>query len=505
MLVTDLWFHDMTEKARSVYDTFSVYAMDPVGFCADCLGLHLSPQQCKAAESLARDPRKKVVITSGHGIGKTTLMAALSLWFMLTRYKAIVLATAPTKHQLYDLLWKELTALFSRLPAPLCNQGFVFDKSGDRFWHVDYKEEWYIQCRTARKDKPEGIQGRHNRHLLILVDEGCGVDDKIFETIENALTEDDNFLFVATNPTRTGGYVYKAANSPQDFCYYEMSALDSPFYPRSKAESIARRYGINSDVYRVRVLGRFPGGEPDQMFPLELVMSCVGREVHVTKPIVWALDVARMGDDSTVLAPRHGYKVLPLTSWRKSQTDQTAQRVMRMYNGCTDADRPDRIIVDTAGIGAAVWDILHTKGFPVDQFNAGWGSSDPTRWKFAKAELFEEVRDRMIRGMVSLPEYDSTGDVEDDLVAQFASIKFKIDPNTGVTSIVPKEIMKEQYGLESPDRAEAVIYSWYDAEAIGQYGEENDIDEILHRGKRRETRNAYDYDEFQELRERRTQ
>ncbi len=68
------------------------------------------------------------------------------------------------------------------------------------------------------------------------------------------------------------------------------------------------RYGEESNVYRVRVLGEFPWGDDDTVIAQELITEAISRDVEPTPfgPTVWGVDVARFGSDSSALCKRKG-------------------------------------------------------------------------------------------------------------------------------------------------------------------------------------------------------
>jgi hypothetical protein len=483
------------EPYYALVEGMSAYVNDPVGYAMDVLDMKPTGQQSDALMAIANDPRNKGVACSGHGVGKTRTEAVAAHWFMDTRWKANVLVTAPVKTQLSDLFWKELVFLLLRKPKEIRD---LFDRTQDSYFHRAFREEWALRARTARKDKPEALQGRHNPHLLVLCDEGCGIEDVLYEVLEGAMTQGDNKLWVFTNPTKPGGYVYNATKDKEHFASFTFSSLDSPLYNKKQAESIAARYGRESDIYKVRVLGEFPSGDPNQMFPLALIESCFLVEIkeEFQRPVVWAVDVAREGDDETVLAKRHGMKVLPLTGWFNTTLDQTRKRIIREYDNCKPSERPERIIIDATPMGAGLCDELEALGYPVVRFNPGWTSSDPTRWANAKAELFDDVKLMMQRGRIQLPKFDIHGEIDNDLHGQFTTITFEVDPHNGVLRITPKKSTKNP-ARKSPDRPEAVIYLFWDMECrMANYDDDEQRDFLGNPIMPR--RSAYAYDEFKD-------
>ena len=82
-------------------------------------------------------------------------------------------------------------------------------------------------------------------------------------------------------------------------------------------------YGEDSDVFRVRVAGDFPLQEDDIFIPISLVENSIQTEFSPRKNpdlVHIGCDVARFGDDKTVI----GYKVdEKVTFYKKRQGQDT--------------------------------------------------------------------------------------------------------------------------------------------------------------------------------------
>lgn len=477
-------------SAALLIEMTSMYVNDPVGFAYDYLQFEPSDQQAEFMMAVAKN--RRTTVRSGHGIGKTRGEGALAWWFMVTRYKSIVPATAPTSHQLYDILWKELIFLKGRLPGPISN---MFDYSSERIWMKEYKEEWYLQAVTSRKENPDALQGFHNEAggLFFLCEEASGIPSISFEPIEGAITGPDDRMLLCGNPTRTGGYFYDSHNAHiNEYCALKFSSLDSPFYKKEVAESLARRYGRDSSIYRVRVLGEFPSAEPDQLVPYEVAESCVMIEVSRETPILWGVDVARMGDDETVLAKVHGMRALPLLRRKKMDTMQSARWIASEYNKTPVKSRPVAILIDVNGVGAGVYDYLEMKGYPVEPVNASWAAANPQEYGNARAEAYFSLAEDLNNQKFCLPDVDENGDPENELLAQISSIKYVLKQGRGVAGeviyIESKDDMKRR-GFPSPDAFEAIIHTRFH-----QYNVADVDDEIPE--NETQARDYYEYDEY---------
>ena len=92
------------------------YADHPADFVEDLL--HVTPDKNQRAilDSVAKNQMTSV--RSGHGIGKSAVEAWTVIWFMSTRPFPKIPCTAPTQHQLFDILWAEISkSLSSQTPS----------------------------------------------------------------------------------------------------------------------------------------------------------------------------------------------------------------------------------------------------------------------------------------------------------------------------------------------------------------------------------------------------
>jgi hypothetical protein len=410
---------------------------------------------------------------SGHGTGKSFTLADIAWWYIMTRPFPVIPITAPSAHQLYDILWKEIMRTRENIPRVFTD---MFDYSSTRLWLKDNKETWYAQARTSRSDKPEALQGSHGKHLLIIVEEAGGVDDAVFETIEGALTEEDNRIVLAGNPTRTTGYFFNSHNKhKEEWNCLTFNGEDSPRVTQKYIDKMSR-YGRHSSIYKVRVLGEFPTSEPDQLIPIDVALLAVDRDTEVTHPRVWGLDIARMGGDEFVIAKRHGNKVLPLKAWRELTATQLTNLVLREWTNTPLNERPEIINVDEVGMGGPVLDALRARNLPVQGVNVQWTPTDTEHYINTRAELCDTVNIELRDGRLSLPD-------DDALIAQCASLRYefqkgklKILSKDDTRSKTAVKLRQGQMESDSPDRFDAVMLTYYMPPASKQLEEEEDLE-----------------------------
>lgn len=194
----------MSKPYNVVTDLFDLYWDDPVAFAEDMMGFDPDDWQCDVMMDVTQFPRTSV--RSGQGVGKTGLEAALVIWFLCCRPNPKVVCTAPTKQQLHDVLWAEVSKW---LENSMVKNLLKWTKT--KVYMIGHEQRWFATARTA--NKPENMQGFHEDYMLFIVDEASGVSDPIMEAILGTLSGAENKLLMCGNPTRTsGGFFYDSHN-----------------------------------------------------------------------------------------------------------------------------------------------------------------------------------------------------------------------------------------------------------------------------------------------------
>lgn len=396
--------------------------------------------------------KRRFSVRAGHGVGKSTVEAWLILWFVLFHRQLKCPVTANSQDQLRDVVWAEIARWWRELPPFLKD---LIEVSAERVTIKADPEGAFAVARTARPERPEALQGFHASTLAFFIEEASGIEDIIFETAGGALSSDNSWVFMFANPTRNSGYFHRSHHSNRDsWRVYNVpchcSSRVSPSYP----DEIAREYGENSNVYRVRVLGEFPLSEDDSVISLGSVEAAVGREVGGSmRAVIWGLDVGRFGDDSSALAKRRGNLMLEITKeWRKKDTMQTVGIVAREYDETPIGDRPNTINVDVIGLGAGVVDRLRELGYPARPVNVAEApATDDGRFMRLRDELWFQGRDWFAKKDCCIPR-------DDGLISELVGPKYKYE-SSGKIKVESKDDMKKR-GVKSPNRADAFLLTF---------------------------------------------
>lgn len=428
------------------------YIRRPVLFVHNILNAEPDDWQAETLQALADYSR--VAVRSGHGVGKTTLEAWALLWFLFTRPFPKVPCTAPTRQQLHDILWAEAAKWLERAPA--LKPYFEWQKT--RIVQRQNPERWFAVARTS--NRPENLSGFHEEHLLFIVDEGSGVADPIYEAIEGALTTQDAKLLICGNPTKNSGEFHDAFFKNRSLYWSrKVACADSKRVDPAYRERLVKKYGENSDIVRVRADGEFAKAEPDAFIPLELVEAATMLEIEPGGPIEIGVDVARFGDDETVLAARVGMKQVRLDAYQGQDTMATVGRTISMAKELMrEFGQPKCVVkVDDDGVGGGVTDrlreVIREESLYIDVIDCHNGGipDDKEHYEDWGTESWARLRDLLREGEIELTN-------DEDLVGQLSTRKYGLT-SKGKIKLETKKEMKKR-GLRSPDRADAVVLAF---------------------------------------------
>lgn len=372
-------------------------------------------------------------------------MAWTVLWFMSTYFPCKVPVTAPTSHQLSDVLWAELAKWHRILSERIPQLSQEFEWKSDKFEMSSAPSESFAVARTSRPEQPEALQGFHSDNILFVIDEASGIPEQVFQVAEGALSTDGAFVVMAGNPTRMDGYFFESHHKMRA----RWSALwwngeDSPLVSKDFIADMAAKYGSHSSIYRIRVRGEF-AGNPDGVIPLDVIESAIKRDIRRSGPIKWGLDPARFGSDRTALAKRNGNRVDDAVKfWHGKETTEVVGLLKQEYDAATL--KPECIYIDSIGIGAGVVDRAKEIGLPVCGVNVAETPSAKEKYMRQRDELWFEARDWFYGRNVAIVQ-------DDDLIAELTLPTFKV-LSTGKLQVEAKEDMKKRYN-RSPDLADA--------------------------------------------------
>ncbi len=395
----------------------------------------------------------QIAVASGHGIGKSFLTACLVIWIMATRPGAKGAVTANTASQLETKTFAEISKWLKR---SLVRD--MFDIKASAVVQKDEPESWRVDALTCREENSEAFAGQHaaSSTSFYIFDEASAVPDKIWEVAEGGLTDGEPMWFVFGNPTRNTGRFKECFGKHRNLWKtYQVDSRDVQITNKTQLETWLKEYGEDSDFFRVRVRGQFPNASTTQFIPTKLAEDAMHRlpsSRHNIATAILGVDVARFGDDDTVIATRYGKDATtPLARYHGLGGDRVIALVKGKINELyREGFERVYVFLDEGGLGGAIVDVLRADGFrEVRGVNFGQKADDPELYPYKREEMWSRMRRWLEIG--SIPD-------DQQLLDDLTGVEFEYDIQ-GRPKLEKKEDMKKR-GLHSPDSADALALTW---------------------------------------------
>ncbi|ASP88174.1 hypothetical protein CDO26_27895 (plasmid) [Sinorhizobium meliloti] len=442
------------KQAEEFASLIALYREDIEVFAKQVFGFTLSPKQTELCEAFRT--HRRISFKGGTGFGKTFVLATCFWWALICHDEVQVSILGPSEPNLQATSWKEILKFHDRMVPPF-NQ--AFDIGAKRISHKRNPASCFGEYRLANKDSVSSIRGIHMRNNFVFVDEATGVDDEVFiEGLGGIFADPNPKLCIISNPSRASGYFWRTWCDPdlsKIYTHVHGTFWDSPNYDPETFDETAKSYGgPTSRDYRVMIEGEFPLTDVDGLIPRELIDAAVLNEDAIPAdnvPILWGLDPASAGKDSSVLAIRHDNKVLEFKQWQGLNPTQLSEKVRDLYQQTPKHLRPAVIAVDGTGLGNGVWSNLRDWGLPT--YNAvykGKPTRNPEKYVSFKDQIYWETRDWFASENVSIPN-------EAKLIEELASVQY--DDTSGKIKIEEKKATKKRIG-RSPDHFDALALTF---------------------------------------------
>lgn len=400
------------------------------------------------------------------GPGKTAVLAILNLNFQSCyggkgeHPKGFCVSV--TQDNLRSNLWPELSVWQQR--SEYLKTAFTWSK--ERFFSNDHTESWFIEARTWSKKADKEAQGRtlsglHAPYVMVTIDEAGDIPVPILRSGEQIFSSQYKWakLLMAGNPTSMEGCLYHAATKARTQWHIVKITGDpddphrSPRVNLENAKKQIELYGRDNPWIMSTILGIFPPASINALLSLEDVETAMKRvlEPHMYE---WSqkrigVDVARFGNDRSVLFPRQGLRCfMPPPPMRNMRTTEIAARCAAGVNKWGTKESVLLLVDDTGNWGHGVIDNLFTAGyspFPVIYHGAAIDSryfNKTAEMHFAMAEA--------IKSGAQLPNVP-------DLVGELTSRTYTFV--NGKLALEPKEIAKARLG-RSPDFSDALANTY---------------------------------------------
>lgn len=434
---------------------------NPNRFVREVLGVTPDAWQDDVLEQLGNPGRKRIAMKACAGPGKTAVMA-WGGWHRLSCFASKGehpkgAAVSITGENLRDNLWAEMAKWQAR--SPFLSEAFTWTK--ERIVANDHPQTWFLSARGfAKNADPETIgrtlSGLHSRYPFYLIDESGDMPVNMVRSAEQGLTDcDDGLILTAGNTTSHEGLLYHAATAVRGEWFVISITADpddpkrTPRVDKEWARQQIEKYGRDNPWVMAFILGEFPPGSINSLLTVEEVEAAMGK--HLPADLYqWSqkrlgIDVARFGDDRTVIFPRQGLVAFRPTVARHQRTTDIAALVAQQK---ASWGSEMEFVDDTGHWGHGVIDNLIAAGFSPLGIQFHGPALDP-RFRNRRSEMWISMAEWVKRGgaLPNLPE----------LVGELTSPTYTLVQ--GKFQLEDKDQIKKRLG-RSPDLADALALTF---------------------------------------------
>jgi hypothetical protein len=395
-----------------------------------------------------------IAVSSGHGIGKSAEVAMIIGWAMGTCDNCKVVVTAGTGTQLNTKTVPEVAKWFR---MAINSDWWDVQAQSIKFNSARLQKTWRTDFITWSEHNTEAFAGLHNKgkRILLVFDEASAIADKVWEVAEGAMTDEGTeIIWLAFgNPTQnTGRFRECFGKYAHRWKHFQIDSRTVEGTNKEQIDKWIEDYGEDSDFVRVRVRGEFPRAGSNQFIASDVVAAArkYRAEGFAHLPKIGSCDVARFGDDQSVIGDRQGRKARIIARYRGLDTVQLGDRCIEYI----DREHPDAFVIDGDGIGAGVFDHLKHRGYDrktlLVEFHGGNTPQDPAMYFNRRAEVWGTMRDWLNAGA----EIPDDPELDTDLTAPQYGFS-----NKQQIQLERKEDMKKR-GLSSPDAGDMLAMTF---------------------------------------------
>lgn len=481
-------------------------------FAREALGVNLDREQEAILSSVQHNPR--TTVASGTARGKDFVAAVAGVCFMYQTPKwntkkdlianTKVALTAPTDRQVKNIMMPEIARLWNRAKK----RGIVLPGRLNAYdIRTDY-EEWFLTGFKADEHNHEAWSGFHAVNTMFVITEASGISDDTFGAIEGNLQGNSRILLVF-NPNITTGYAAKSQKRDR-WAKFRLSSLTAPNVLQKKQvipgqvdyewikdkvsewctpirsdEVTAEEDDFEwegqwyrpEDIFRIKVLGRFPKVSADTLIPEQWITQAeerwkeyhgaFGQNIQYFKPLRLGVDVAGMGRDSSVFCKRFDNIVsdfFKTNSGGKADHMQLAGRIVNIIDSFPDSSA----FIDTIGEGAGVWSRTSEMGYEDSVFSCKYSERAKDQDDRPLTDVTGQYKFRNMRGYLFWAVRDWLDPKNNNnamlppggtLKAEATEIKWFFT-STGEIMIEPKEDIIKRLG-HSTDEFDSLANTFY--------------------------------------------
>lgn len=277
-----------------------------------------------------------------------------------------------------------------------------------------------------------------------------------WDILEPSIRKEHSEIWVIFNPGNRTDFVWQhfIEHKQPNTLVKKINYDENPFLSETMRNIIEAAKKDDYDRYLHVYEGKIKESDEKALFAfdeIENAMKQTGNEDQ-SGVFTYALDVARYGDDNSVLSKRKGFLIYALETYEKYNTMELANKLSHIEKA-EYGTKPHAKFIDPIGVGAGVVDRLREKGMRgVIEANGSFKAARNDLYENKRAEMYFELKEFVRRG----------GKIPDDpeLQEELLSLRYEYSKTSGRIKIQAKEEIKELIG-RSPDKADSVAMHFF--------------------------------------------
>lgn len=422
---------------------------------------HATPDGWQDEALRAFPTTSRIAMKASKGPGKTASLAWMAWNYLLTRPHPNISAVSINSPNLRDNLWKEMAVW--RNKSPLLQA--TFEWTAERIFHKQHRETWWMSARSwsqssDREQLGNTLAGLHSKYVMAIMDESGAMPPEIAQSAEGIFAgSDEAHIIQAGNTNTLEGALYQACVRNKALWRVIVISGDPDDPNRSTRVPIdwARDMiastpdGRDSPFIKVLLLGEWPKQSVNALIGPDEVEAAMKRKYqqhhtdHAAR--ILGVDVAREGDDKSVIFPRQGLVAFKPHVMRNVTGIVGAGQVARTWE---DWNVDACFIDNTGGFGSSWIDVLSTLNRSAIPIGFAEGAQDK-RYANRRAEMYYRLVD-WIRSGGALP---PTGC--EDLIGELSQTTYTFKGDA--LQLEDKKLIKAKLG-RSPDLADALCLTF---------------------------------------------
>ena len=394
--------------------------------------------------------KRDIVLVGGRGSGKSRTASRRLLTdgiYEQSFFPCLREVQKTTKHSVYRLLQRDIHDL---------GLGWFYDVRSTSIVGRNGTEFAFLGIRDMNA---ENIKSLENAKIC-LVEEAQMISRRSINTLRPTIRESGSQIIWVFNPTNDTDPVYTdyILNPDDDMLILWANWRDNPWFTSESKREMARDYQRDPIEAKHIWEGTLRAHGSRLIVSSQTLRDAMKRELLNEGHFTVGADIAHMGGDRIVFYKRRDNKVVDQYVARIQSTVDTTRDLARFAGG---KDIP--INIDNGHVGAAVADNLENDGFTaINRIDFGGGAKDPEHFVNTASEMWHEFN-------AMLPEIDIPNDEELYIeLAQryfiYKGEKIKVESKDDWFKHV------NNFKYNSPDKADAMILTFYEPEETGSYG-----------------------------------